>query len=404
MKNRKRNIIISLLFIDIVLSLILTGIFNFYISNYLDQEVKRSINIEANYYKNDKDVEYVDNYSGLESTFTAVALYTDFSYLTDENQYDLSYSYEFDNYFLRQCKINKDELATGSIVEIDVLKKKYYVKQVLPKHSRYGEEVILLYVNISPFLELVKKINILFGAVILVSAIGLCFVGLKAGEKLDDSDRKMKQFFENVSHELKTPIMSIQGYAEGIEHGVIQDTQKAARIILSESDRMTTMVNEILELSKLESGTLKADMVLNDMKEIIYESLDRITHLAEKANIKLEVNIEDSLDTNIYCDNDMIEKVILNILTNAIRYANNVVSVDLFDNEDAIKLRISDDGLALSQEDINRIFERFYRGEKGCTGVGLSLAKEIINLHNGYIYVETGDRTSFFVVLKKSQK
>lgn len=416
MKNRKRNMVISLLIMDVMLCLILTSIFNYTINAYLDREVRESLLYEASYLGKDEIIEE-DIFD--EVMFTVVTLYTDDSYLTDNDNYIMEYEpqaedddinnqynymnakdYERDNYLLRQCRINKDKLERGEVVVTKVLNEQYYIMQRNDiEYSEPGVTTAILYVNTSPFERLIYKINWILAFVVLLSVIIIGFLGLKAGEKLEDTDKKMKQFFENVSHELKTPIMSIQGYAEGIEQGIMKDNKAAARVIMSESEKMTNMVNQILELSKLESGALKVYFQNNDIAEIIYECLERLTSVADKKGIAFNVNISKSC--NLSCDSDMIEKVILNILTNALRYARSEIGVDLYVNSNDVKVCITDDGGALTEEDAQHIFERFYRGKAGLTGVGLSLAKEIIMIHKGTIHVDTKPRTRFTIVLNR---
>ncbi|MCG8639438.1 MAG: HAMP domain-containing histidine kinase, partial [Desulfobacterales bacterium] len=306
---------------------------------------------------------------------------------------------EKENDLLEQCKMNEEQLLKGEILLLNVQKERYYVMQIPVEEDFYDCDLAILYVNTAPFQRLISKINWIFGEVILISAVFIAFLGFYAGKQLDDSDKKMKQFFQNVSHELKTPIMSIQGYAEGIEQGLIHDTEKAARVILSESDRMTGMVNEILELSKLESGTIKADFTQTDVSQVLYECLERLEPLAKKKGIFFDIDVENL--AIVFCDSDLIEKVFLNILTNALRYANETIEISLHTVKDMVIVSIADDGNGLSEEDPKHIFERFYRGKKGCSGVGLSLAKEIMEFHKGKIYLTVQPKTCFVIELPK---
>lgn len=396
MKNKKRNIVLSLLLLVVLLSVVFSVVFNFSMLNYIDKEARKTLLIEAQLNESD---EISDDSLFDKQTFSATALYIDSRFLLDRQNYTTDAEFEKENYLLRQCRMNKEQLLKGEILLLNVQKERYYVMQIPVGEDIFDCDLAILYVNTAPFQRLIGKINWIFGEVILISAVLVAFLGFYAGKQLDDSDRKMKQFFQNVSHELKTPIMSIQGYAEGIEQGLIQDTEKAARVILSESDRMTGMVNEILELSKLESGTIQANFTQTDVSQVLYECLERLEPLAKKEGIFFDVDVEDSVVLS--CDSDLIEKVFLNILTNALRYANETIEISLHTVKNMVKISILDDGNGLTEEDAKHIFERFYRGKKGCSGVGLALAKEITEFHKGKIYLKVQPKTCFVVELPK---
>ena len=213
--------------------------------------------------------------------------------------------------------------------------------------------------------------------------------------KLVESEKIRSEFTANVSHELKTPLTSINGYAEMIGSGVTseQDTIKFANIINKEGLRLLDLIEDIINLSKLES------IGSQEMKDLsssidIYEIADDIISnqmtRAKERNIKLELI---GTNLNITANRRMIVDLIYNLVDNAIKYNqdNGRVSVEIYKESKYCVLKVKDSGIGISQKDMNRIFERFYRADKskskkiGGTGIGLSIVKHIVEKHNGEI-------------------
>lgn len=214
-------------------------------------------------------------------------------------------------------------------------------------------------------------------------------------DKLEESEKIRSEFTANVSHELKTPLTSINGYAEMIGSGVTseQDTIKFANIINKEGLRLLDLIEDIINLSKLES------IGSQEMKDLsssidIYEIADDIISnqmtRAKERNIKLELI---GTNLNITANRRMIVDLIYNLVDNAIKYNqdNGRVSVEIYKESKYCVLKVKDSGIGISQKDMNRIFERFYRADKsrskkiGGTGIGLSIVKHIVEKHNGEI-------------------
>lgn len=213
-------------------------------------------------------------------------------------------------------------------------------------------------------------------------------------QKLDNMRR---EFVANVSHELRTPLTSIKSYSETLMDGALDDPETAHRfleVINSEADRMTRLVKDLLQLSRLENEQLQWNIQSFSFDSLIRSSVEKIELSAkEKGQIIECFSIGDK--PQVLADKDRIEQVILNVLTNAIKYTPEggkiVVYVGKMYSDAYVK--VVDSGIGIPEEDIKRVFERFYRVDKarsremGGTGLGLSIAKEIVEAHKGSISI-----------------
>lgn len=183
-------------------------------------------------------------------------------------------------------------------------------------------------------------------------------------EKLESYDKAQKTFLQNASHEFRTPLMSIQSYAEGIMYDVV-DTKAAAQIIIDESKRMTHLVEDLLYLSRLDTIVENYNFDNLYLKELIAVCVDRMNGIAIKNNILLINNIKDN-KIQIYADEEKFSRSITNIISNCIRYANTFVEINFkILDKDIIELMISDDGPGFEINELSSIFDRFYKGKKG---------------------------------------
>lgn len=219
---------------------------------------------------------------------------------------------------------------------------------------------------------------------------------------------KIRQdFVANVSHELRTPIASIKGYAETLLDGAIDDKENAKdfiEIIHSDSERLASLINDILDLSKIESGQLKFTMQPISLTPIIKKVVKLLTKQAKAKGVKIEHKISKT-PCKVMADKERIAQVILNLLDNAIKYnkLNGKITISYKEDKKFLKLDIADTGLGIPARDLDRVFERFYRADKarsrelGSTGLGLSIVKHIIEAHGGTVSVEsTPDSGSVF--------
>lgn len=212
-------------------------------------------------------------------------------------------------------------------------------------------------------------------------------------------DNMRKEFVANVSHELKTPITTIKSYAETLMENDDLDEElsnKFLTVIDNECDRMTRIVRALLQLSNLDYKKTKWNKVNIDVEKLIRDSCMKLDLSFKEKNHLLIIDIEENLP-NIVGDKDGIEQVILNIISNSIKYTPSNGEIDIFAKEvdDGILVRIKDNGMGIPEKDMERIFERFYRVDKarsrelGGTGLGLSIAKQIIESHDGKIHLES---------------
>jgi len=206
-------------------------------------------------------------------------------------------------------------------------------------------------------------------------------------KKLRDANKNQKEFFQNTSHELKTPLVSIQGYAEAIKDGIMEedDMQNALDIIIEESKSLSNVITSVLYLSsmdKVEKYDNKKDDWVN-----IDERIERWRSLSE--NILADKNIElvDNIPVNleIFMMQEKVDKLINNLLGNALRYAKTKVEIDFFVKNNKAHLLISDDGNGFDESDVDKIFDRFYKGEGGKNGLGLAIVKAIVDNYKGQI-------------------
>ena len=212
--------------------------------------------------------------------------------------------------------------------------------------------------------------------------------------KLEKSDDDQKTFFQNVSHELKTPLMSIKGYAEGIKYKVFEsekDMNNAMDIIISESDRLNELVADLLYISKIDASKSFSDsqnMTKENLLEIVENCAEKLRGLLinqEKIKDKKISIIHPQKDIYINCSEENLMRAIMNIIANCVQYAKTEVEVSFYENESKAVLYIKDDGPGIDEKDLPNIFKRFYKGKTGKHGIGLSITKSIIEQHNAKI-------------------
>jgi two-component system sensor histidine kinase VicK len=215
-------------------------------------------------------------------------------------------------------------------------------------------------------------------------------------EKLDQT---RKEFVANVSHELRTPLTTIKSYLEALEDGAWEDSELAPRFLHvthHETERMIRLVNDLLQLSRLDSKEtpLKREMV--NLIEMLEEVSDRFSFQAQQRHIKIELAMDFPIP-QVWIDRDQIDQVLDNLVSNALKYTgeDGVVRIYAGAESQVIKILIEDNGVGIPEKDLEKIFDRFYRVDKarsrnmGGTGLGLSIAKEIIRSHGGTISIES---------------
>ncbi|MEK8130603.1 HAMP domain-containing sensor histidine kinase [Paenibacillus filicis] len=208
-----------------------------------------------------------------------------------------------------------------------------------------------------------------------------------AGE-LEKYQRTQKQFFQNASHELKTPLMSIQGYAEGIKDGIFtgEHADKGLHVIVKECERLKKIVTEMILLAKLESeeGIFHMDRV--PVRELITETLERINPLLVKNDLQIEITgLDHGQELLIYADREKLLQALINIMGNAARYAKETIRIQASADLDGIDIGITDDGEGIPEPLLPQLFQRFAKGKNGETGLGLAISRVIVERCRGRI-------------------
>lgn len=223
-----------------------------------------------------------------------------------------------------------------------------------------------------------------------------------------------REFVANVSHELKTPLTSIKGFAETLLAGAMKDPQKSEdflRRVESDADRLTRLIDGLLDLAKIESGALNLKKESLDLCGLFEESLVLFRPRLEDKKIRVENKLKAKKPVLVSADSDSLKQVIVNLLDNAIKFNHERGSVT-FDGEvmgNFVKVSVSDTGPGIPPHAISRVFERFYRVDKsrsreeGGTGLGLSIVKHLVEAHGGEVSCEStlgeGSRFSFTLPL-----
>ncbi len=222
-----------------------------------------------------------------------------------------------------------------------------------------------------------------------------------------------RDFVANVSHELRTPLASIKGYAETLLDGAMDDKatlKKFLTIIDRHTNRMTAIIDDLLTLSMIESQQMQLKLEIIDIKGLINSILQGFEKNARDKGLKLIFDIVDNLPPAA-ADRVRLEQVIVNLVDNAIKYTNQgEVKISARKEDKTIRIDVEDTGIGIPEKDIPRIFERFYRVDKGRsreiggTGLGLAIVKHIIQAHKGQIWVKSisGRGTTFSLSLPLS--
>mgnify|MGYP004684841703 FL=1 len=218
----------------------------------------------------------------------------------------------------------------------------------------------------------------------------------KQHEDIMKNARMRQEFSANVSHELKTPLTSISGYAELIETGMAseQDTVRFAHGIHNSANRLLTLINDIIRLSELDGTEEEADTELLNLHEMAQNCVEMLKMSAEKHNVTIALN---GTECYVTANRQMMEELLYNLCDNAIRYNNPGGSVDVqtYSREGHTNLVVKDSGIGISKEHQERIFERFYRVDKsrskstGGTGLGLAIVKHIIAKSHAELQLES---------------
>jgi two-component system phosphate regulon sensor histidine kinase PhoR len=243
------------------------------------------------------------------------------------------------------------------------------------------------------------------------------------GKKLEIETLKIrenyrKEFMGNVSHELKTPLFTVQGYILTLIDGAVKDKKVRDKYLNRASkglDRLVYIVKDLDMITKLETGDLHLRKEEFNIVEVIQSVFDLLEMKAQKKNISLAFDLDYELPINVFADKDKIQQVVTNLVVNSIKYGKTGGTTEV-SIEDLVKnkaiVRITDNGEGIQQKNIPRLFERFYRVDKsgsrkeGGSGLGLSIVKHILEAHHDKIYVESdfGVGSEFSFTLEKGKQ
>ncbi len=230
-------------------------------------------------------------------------------------------------------------------------------------------------------------------------------------------DQERKQFVSNVSHELRTPLTSVKSYVEALSDGAWKDAEIAPqflKVVQDETDRMIRMINDLLSLSRMDSGTVKLNLEYVNINELFNYILDRFDMILKKETDpqQKKYTIQRKItqkDLWVEIDTDKFTQVIDNIMNNAVKYSpdGGVITARLMETKNHVIMSIADQGLGIPRKDIGHIFDRFFRVDKarsrkqGGTGLGLAISKEVVNLLGGQIWVDSieGKGSTFYISL-----
>ncbi|PIB35893.1 two-component sensor histidine kinase [Reichenbachiella sp. 5M10] len=235
-------------------------------------------------------------------------------------------------------------------------------------------------------------------------------------EELKQLAKFRRQFLADVSHELKTPIFAAQGFVHTLLDGAIDDMDNRMKFLKRAAknlDGLDMLVQDLLTVSHMEAGDITMQLEPVDLCEMIFEIFDQMENNAHKHHITLKMNHAREEEIKVLVDAQRIHQVLINLVTNAIKYSDEggIVEVSLVDQGDKQLVIVKDNGIGIPLEHLNRIFERFYRVDKsrsraiGGTGLGLSIVKHIVEAHGSEIKVDStpGEGSVFSFELDKYQ-
>ena len=310
--------------------------------------------------------------------------------------------------------VNPDSVIGRSILDVLDIRSQYTLREILENQ----DEIIL---DLSDA-EHEQILNAYFSLIQRESGFisGLVCVLHDVTEQ-QKIDRERRQFVSNVSHELRTPLTSMRSYIEALNDGAWKDPEVAPqflKVTQDETDRMIRMINDLLSLSRMDSGRLQLELELVNLNELFNYILNRFDMMLDKDN-------NDTRDTKtknytikrdftkrdlwVEIDTDKFIQVVDNIMNNAIKYSpdGGVITCRLLETHNHVILSITDQGLGIPKKDLNHVFDRFFRVDKarsraqGGTGLGLAISKEVIALHHGKIRVDSieGKGSTFYISL-----
>ena len=235
-------------------------------------------------------------------------------------------------------------------------------------------------------------------------------------DQLKAQEKFRREFLSNISHEFKTPLFAIQGYIETLKDGVIEEDIEMANNFLDKAsrniDRLTFLLTDLDQISKLETGQISIHLEKFDIVELIFETVDHLIDKANKQNIEIVVELKNNSPIYVKADRQRIQQVVVNLIDNSIKYGKDggKTKINLYPLLDQILVEVTDNGLGIEEKNLPRVFERFFRTDKsrsrdiGGSGLGLSIVKHIIEAHQQTVHARSteGIGTTFGFTLAKT--
>ncbi len=236
------------------------------------------------------------------------------------------------------------------------------------------------------------------------------------GKDLNNFDEYQRAFISNISHDFRSPLTSIRGYAQAMLDGTIpyETQEKYLNIILSETDRLTNLTSNLLELNSFNRESVLLDLTNFNIHETIIQTVNTLEGTAAKKGITFVLDFNAKKELMVHADEGKIHQVLYNLIDNAVKFShsNSEVKIGARKKGDKIFVSVKDSGIGIPKNSISKVFDRFYKTDlsrgkdKKGTGLGLSISKEIINSHNQTINVVSteGVGTEFIFTLKKGKE
>ena len=377
MKHIRRKITLSVLGTMLFVFAVLLATVNIFIPEYLTAEAQKAILLE------DERKELIPlsdtwNSEGEEHFLTPSVRYLEVDGGLTESEHLSKAEYQLREY----CK--KEKPAADEFHTLKTGGSRFVFRLTRVEANEYEDAYsYVLYVDIGAVMQYSVYLNAVFFAALAVLSVLVCLFGWKLGGYVERAHESQKWFFQNVSHELKTPMMAVQGCAEGIHTGVL-DPVGASGVILEETEQMSELVEELLALSRLESGQANAEFHPTDVRELLYDCLRSTEQPAEQKNLRISLRFDETPVT-VNCDEIQLRRAFTNIITNALRYAKEEIQIECKADRGKAVVRIRDDGEGITPELLPHIFDRFFSTRKGGAGIGLALVKETVTLHRGNV-------------------
>ena len=400
MKNIKLRIVYLILGSALLLSALFVLAVNVIIPSHFVNEAKKALIGEAQY--QNRTIPYTDDGSFFDDEWndteehflTPSIVFLELDNANQSSGWNRD-AYRLEKKLLEYCK--GQELSLNQCYTFKTDRHHLIFMSVQEEQDDWEKPyAYIMYIDIGPITRYIVTLNWAFFGVLLAISSVMCLLGFRFGRDIEKEAERQQTFFQNASHELKTPLMAIQGYAEGIQAGVM-DTGSAAEVILEESDRMTQLVEELLDISKIDMGRQQLALSEMDIRELLYDSIRAVESAAAASGITIAPDFSEE-PIMVKCDDTQMRRAVTNILTNGLRYARSELRLTCRADRRQVTIRIQDDGDGIAEADLPHIFDRFYMGWSGKSGIGLALTREIIHLHKGTIRARNGDTGAVFEI------